>query len=158
MIHDMENKKYRKNIRLKFYDYSTNGYYFITICCSGRAKLCLNYKEIIQQQLKNLERYNGVKLDYYKIMPNHIHFILYLENSIFPLYRYVQDFKSKSTLQIKKNGFTGKRFWQPNYYEHIIRDEKVLGKIREYVEYNAEKERIDFLHFYNDIDMKNCKN
>jgi len=31
----------------------------------------------------------------------------------------------------------------PNYYEHIIRQEKALYKIREYIKYNAEKDNID---------------
>jgi putative transposase len=60
-----------------------------------------------------------------------------------PLHRYIQDFKSKTTLEIKKKGFIGKRFWQPNYYEHVIRNEKALYKIREYIKYNAEKDKID---------------
>lgn len=70
--------KWRKNIRLKDYDYSTNGYYFVTICCSGRAKLCLKYKDIIEKHLSFLERNQGVKLDYYNFTSNHLHLILIL--------------------------------------------------------------------------------
>jgi len=136
--------KYRKHIRLRNYDYSTNGYYFITICCSGRAKLCLKYEVIIKKHLKNLEKHEGVKLDYYKLMPEHLHLILVLEKAKLPLCRYIQDYKSKSTLEIKKNGFIGKRFWQPNYYEHIIRNEKALDKIRKYIEYNPDVEKPDW--------------
>ncbi|MBI4656618.1 MAG: transposase [Elusimicrobia bacterium] len=140
--------KYRKNIRLKKYDYSANGYYFVTICCSCRAKLCQKYQEIIEKNLHNFNKCEGVGLDYYKLMPNHLHFILVLEEAKLPLCRYIQDFKSKTTLRIKKNGFIGKRFWQPNYYEHVIRCERALAKIREYIENNPEKERIDFENFY----------
>lgn len=136
--------KFRKHIRLKNYDYNTNGYYFITICCSCRAKLCYEYKEIIEQYLKNLENYCGVKLDYFKLTPNHLHFILVLEEAKLALCRYIQDFKSKTTLEIKKNSFIGKRFWQPNYYEHIIRDEKALNKIRQYIEANPDVEKPDW--------------
>ena len=141
--------KFRKNIRLKNYDYNTNGYYFVTICCSGRAKLCLNFKDIIEKHLKNLERYEGVKLDYYKLVSNHLHFILILDYPLgkadaLPLHHYIQDFKSKTTLEIKKNGFVNERFWQPNYYEHIIRNEKALDKIRKYVEYNSIVEKLDW--------------
>ena len=128
--------KYRKHIRLKDYNYSTNGYYFVTICCSRRAKLCLKYKSIIEKYLKNLEKYEGIKLDYYKLMPEHLHFILVLEEAKFAICCYIRDFKSKTTLEIKKNGFIGKRFWQPNYYDHIIRNEKALNKIRRYIENN----------------------
>lgn len=140
--------EYRKNIRLKNYDYQTNGYYFVTICCSGRAKLCLNYSRIIDKHLKNLEKYDGVSLDYYKIMPEHLHFILVLYGAKLPLCRYIQDFKAKTTLEIKKNGFSEKIFWQPNYYEHIIRNETVLDKIRLYIENNPTAEKIEWDTIY----------
>lgn len=136
--------KFRKHIRLKDYDYSTNGYYFITICCSCRAKLCLKYKDIIERHLKNLEKHDGIRVDYYKLMPEHLHFILVLEEAKLSLCRYIQDFKSKTTLEIKKNGFVEKKFWQPNYYEHIIRSEKTLDKIRRYIEYNPDVEKPDW--------------
>ncbi len=136
--------KFRKHIRLKDYDYSANGYYFVTICCSRRAKLCLKYETIIEKYLKNLEKHEGVELDYYKLMPEHLHLILVLEEAKLALCRYIQDFKSKTTLKIKKNGFNGRRFWQPNYYEHIIRDEKTLDKVRKYIEYNPDIEKPDW--------------
>jgi len=146
--------RFRKHIRLRNYDYTSNGYYFVTICCSCRAELCLEYKDIIEKYLKNLENRNGVKLDYYKLMPNHLHFILILASeqstiaigkaNALPLHRYIQEFKSKTTLEIKKNGFIGRRFWQPNYYEHIIRNEKTLTKIREYIENNPEAEKLNW--------------
>ncbi|MDD5686648.1 MAG: transposase [Elusimicrobia bacterium] len=132
---------FRKHIRLKDYDYSINGYYFVTICCSCRAKLCSEYREIIEKHLKNLENHENVKLDYFKITPNHLHFILVLEEAKLSLCRYIQDFKSKTTLEIKKNNFVGKRFWQLNYYEHIIRNEKVLDEIRKYIDNNTDVEK-----------------
>ena len=140
--------KWRKNIRLKDYDYSTNGYYFVTICCSGRAKLCLKYKDIIEKHLSFLGRNEGVKLDYYNLVSNHLHLVLILQEAKLPLCRYIQDFKSKTTLEIKKNGFTGKLFWQPNYYEHIIRNEKALYEIRKYIQENPLKEKIDWNSIY----------
>jgi REP element-mobilizing transposase RayT len=143
--------KYRKNIRLREYDYSNDGYYFVTICCSyvaAERKLCERYKLIIEKHLKNLEKYEGVKLDYYQIMPNHIHFILILEKAKLSLCRYIQIFKSQSTLEIKSNGFHGKRFWQPNYYEHIIRDEDALTKIREYIHNNPLAEKVNWEEIY----------
>jgi len=156
----------RKNARLKHYDYSSNGYYFVTICCSyvaAERQLCLKYKEIIEKHLQNLEKHEGVKVDYYVLMPDHIHFILILDypagkngviNAVkgkagaLPLHYYVQQFKSKTTLEIKKNGFLDKKFWQPNYYEHIIRNEKALAKIREYIQNNPKKEILKFENFY----------
>lgn len=96
----------RKNIRLKEYDYSQNGYYFITICTYNRQKLfsCIvgagssrpnviyedsmymqieltAYGEIIKQYLSELPlKYPDIKIDKYVIMPNHIHLILILHS------------------------------------------------------------------------------
>lgn len=140
--------KWRKSIRLKNYDYRTNGYYYVTICCSRRAKLCPKYQEIIEKHLKNLEKCDGVKLDYFKLMSGHLHLILVLEEAKLPLCHYIQEFKSKTTLEIKKDGFIEKKFWQPNYYEHVIRNEKALYEIRKYIQENPEKEKVDLKSIY----------
>ena len=79
----------RKSIRLKNYDYSSNGYYFVTICVQNREKLfgeivgatlCgrpNNPDKIITKWLLELEnKFNDIKIDEYIIMPNHIHFII----------------------------------------------------------------------------------
>lgn len=83
-------------------------------------------------------------MDYYSLASDHLHLILILQEAKLPLCRYIQDFKSKTTLEARKNGFIEKRFWQPNYYEHVIRDETALSKIREYVENNPLKEKVDW--------------
>jgi REP element-mobilizing transposase RayT len=41
-----------------------------------------------------------------------------------------------------------KEFWQRNYYEHVIRNEKALNKIREYIQNNPMVERIRVEEFY----------
>ena len=43
---------------------------------------------------------------------------------------------------------TGVKFWQRNYYEHVIRNERVLLKIREYIENNPEAKSLKFEEFY----------
>ena len=96
----------RKHLRHKEYDYSENGYYFVTICSKDmkqifcrivddgvtvgrglapaekvKAKIILtNYGRILENQLFNLEkRYDFVKIDKYVIMPNHIHAVIILD-------------------------------------------------------------------------------
>jgi len=139
---------FRKNIRLKFYDYKSNGYYFVTICTYYRKPYLNNekIKEIVVAELALLEkRFSGLKIDYYILMSDHIHIIFVLENSDVKLPKIIQTFKSITTLKAKQALplQINKRFWQPNYYEHIIRQEEALYKIREYIKYNAEKDGID---------------
>ncbi|PIU62804.1 MAG: hypothetical protein COS84_10165 [Armatimonadetes bacterium CG07_land_8_20_14_0_80_40_9] len=43
-----------------------------------------------------------------------------------------------------------KNFWQRNYYEHVIRSENALLKIREYIQNNPDALKIGFEEFYED--------
>lgn len=77
----------RHSIRLRSYDYSQNGYYFVTICAQNREEI---FGEIIRGQMKinligkmiraewvNLtNRFKNIGLDEFMIMPNHIHGII----------------------------------------------------------------------------------
>ncbi|MEO0126269.1 MAG: transposase [candidate division WOR-3 bacterium] len=149
-VYSAKPRKIRKSIRLKEYDYSTDGAYFVTICTDFKKDIIkLNEKLIIEEEIHNLpSRFYGLQIDYYVIMPTHIHIIFLLNDSKTPLYRIVQAFKSITTLRIKKSGFKGRVFWQKNYYEHVIRNEKVLNKIREYIINNPLVEKIRLEDIY----------
>lgn len=82
---------HRRSIRLKGYDYSQNGLYFITICCQNRIcrfghienkEMVLNeYGEIANNEwVKLAERFPNFELDVFQIMPNHMHGIIVLNN------------------------------------------------------------------------------
>ena len=65
----------RKNIRLKNYDYSKEGYYYITICIKDRKEI-LSKIEIYNTKLKSNDVGVGVLDDPKK---NHVHMIIKLE-------------------------------------------------------------------------------
>ena len=78
---------HRKTIRLKGYDYSQSGFYYVTVCTQNREcllgeiidrKMVLNeIGEIVDDILNSLpNRYEQIKLDIYQIMPNHVHTII----------------------------------------------------------------------------------
>ena len=86
------NIHHRHTIRLKGYDYSQSGLYYITICC--HVKMCYfgdieNKKMILNdigeiaynEWIKLPKRYFNVSLDIFQIMPNHIHGIIILNNT-----------------------------------------------------------------------------
>ena len=141
-----EKLRFRKHIRLKQFDYDSDGAYFITICTADRKPLIFGqYKSIIKQEIKDLKnRFIGVSADYFITMANHLHLILFLEKSKATIPQIIQAFKSLSTLKIKRQGYSNKRFWQPNYYEHVIRNEKTLNKIRQYIIDNPAIEQINW--------------
>jgi len=137
---------FKHSIRLKEFDYSSDGAYFITICTFQKAKI-INpaYEIILKRELRSLEkRFAGVKIDFFVLMPNHCHIIFIFRNAQTRLSAVVQAFKSITTLQIKKADFYGAQFWQKNYYERVVRNDESLNRIREYVKLNPEKERINF--------------
>ena len=91
-MHSYQPKKHqRRSIRLKGYDYSQKGLYFITICCQNRicrfgdvvdGEMALNeYGQIAYNEwLKLSDRFSNFELDVFQIMPNHMHGIILLNN------------------------------------------------------------------------------
>jgi putative transposase len=131
-----------KNVRLKHYDYSQDGYYFVTVCTNYNKNYLTNLQEKIRRNIQNLTEINGVKIDYYVIMPTHIHMIVILNDCKLSLGEIIRRFKAKSG---REAGF---KLWQPNYYEHVIRNERALLRIREYIQNNPLKEKLDFKEMY----------
>ena len=79
----------RKKLRLENYDYSSDGYYFVTICTHNREKLFgkitndnntveLNPAgKIVDYHIRNIEKhYENIRIDKYTVMANHIHLIV----------------------------------------------------------------------------------
>ncbi len=151
--------KNRQSIRLKKYDYSKSGLYFITICTQNRKCLFGNivgvgrdrpilmilnqYGKIIENVWESLPGHHPVELDAFQIMPNHVHFILHIVSGASrraptgTLGFIVGMFKTECTKQINKLQNTpGRKIFQRNYYEHIIRNEIELSKIRQYIKNN----------------------
>ncbi len=121
----MCNRKYnpeihhRRSIRLKEYDYSQPGFYFITLCIKNREhlfgeinndKMLLNDvgKIIMQEWEKTPQIRNNVKLGEFIIMPNHFHAILQIEYKINTSSDKIDKFQSPSqTIGSIIRGFKG---------------------------------------------------
>ena len=150
----------RKSIRLPGFDYSQPGAYFITVCTRNRAsilgdvtegKLCLNAAGRLAQAVweELPQHYPHVHLDAWTVMPNHVHGIAILKSDSVdhvgaglkpaPTQRHglpeiVRAFKTFSARRINAlQGTAGTALWQRNYYEHVIRDEAALDRIRQYI-------------------------
>jgi REP element-mobilizing transposase RayT len=132
-----------KKIRLKQYDYKADGYYFVTTVCNLRHNFFERKESQVKNELKDLEqKTSGIKLDYFVVMPNHVHIIFILQNSKLALGEIIRRFKAKVSHSF------GQNIWQPNYYEHIIRNEKALKKIRQYIINNPQELLLKFEQFY----------
>jgi REP element-mobilizing transposase RayT len=190
------NIHHRRSIRLKGYDYSSEGLYFITICCHN--KVCLfghvlngamvlnEYGQIaFNEWMKTPEIRPNVELGEFIVMPNHIHGIIritrrgesyspnsggeshspdcrgdsrgvlntpdFMGESVSPQ-RYsprlqgpsqtigaiVRGYKSAVTKKLNALG-VGRKVWQRDYYEHIIRNEQAYNNISNYIVNNPSK-------------------
>lgn len=137
------NMRGRKDIRLKNYNYRSNGYYFITAVTKLRGNIFAGKENLVEMELQDtLQKIPGAQLDYFVIMPNHIHVIIILQTSQYHIGEIVRRFKAKVS---HKFGFG---IWQANYYEHIIRNEAALYKIREYIKNNPAALLLKFEEFY----------
>ena len=171
LTHNAE-RHHRRALRLKGYDCTLPGAYFVTICTQNRE--CL-LGEIVDGEMHPNEagrmvqaiwnelpnHYTGVQVDAFVVMPNHIHGIIVLSpmnlsveagpcacpdpghpQGVAPtlsLPDVVHRFKSLTTARYRHGVARGgwpafdRRLWQRNYYEHVIRNERDMDRIREYI-------------------------
>lgn len=135
----------RKRLRLENYDYGTNGFYFITICTKDKKNIfgSINFDKEAKVLLSNkglvVKKYieNIPEMKIYIIMPNHIHMILELENSNKNISKIV------SSLKILTSKELGKSIWHRSFHDRVIRNERELELIWDYVEHNSERWRDD---------------
>ncbi len=193
----------RKRLRLSGYDYSSDGYYFITVCTQNRACFFGNVKNgimglndigcIIAKSWQDIpNHFCDVQLYDWVVMPNHFHGVMVLEQQfnhdtvvigirktvgdadLRPLHLQIQQknrcdrskmllpkiihgFKSSVTRIINKlNPHTGFQ-WQRSYYDHIIRNDKSLGHICNYIYDNPFKWELDVENAINNFSKSEIK-
>jgi REP element-mobilizing transposase RayT len=182
----------RKILRLKDFDYTTEGAYFVTICTRNMEdyfgkviyeEMILNKSgQMIEEWWKKLEKkYEEIILDEYIIMPNHLHGVLMIirdkpvgtdprvrpDNKDKPvgadlrvrpnpsLSDFIKWFKTMTTNHYIRNVKVenwkpfDKKLWQRSFYERIIRNEKDLNNIREYIINNPLKWEWEKGHVHN---------
>ena len=155
----------RKPNRLRDFDYSSCGAYFITICTKERRNYFWNtvgatigrpqdvpltsYGKIVNDAINNIPKsYPQISVDYYVIMPNHIHLILqiYSEDKIGrpmvapTISRVVGQLKGYVTKQIKE------AVWQKSFHDHVIRNRDDYQEISRYIYENPSNWETDELN------------
>ena len=215
-------KHHRRSIRLKEYDYSSPGAYFVTVCTKGRE--CVLDDPVVAGIIRDVWRalprwFPTIALDEFVVMPNHVHFIVWIHppggcTTVGATLAVARDGARASlaptdgetgtvgaTLAVARDGVgagVGARagaspaptdiewvipkpqkvnpnpslgdvvgafkslvfkvyldwiqthdparrakFWQRNYYEHIIRNERALRAIRRYIRQNPDNWGLD---------------
>ncbi len=159
-------KPHRRSIRLPNYDYAQPGAYFVTLVTSGREPLFGHIDTTGMHLNANgdvatacwqdlVDHYPNLSLDEFVVMPNHVHGLLFLTDpgragyKPAPTERYalpeiVRGFKTFSARRVNElRGTQGIAVWQRNYYEHVVRDDAELDRVREYIRNNPAQWSLD---------------
>ena len=153
----------RRSLRLPRFDYTQQGAYFVTVCTRSRAcvfgeivngEMQLNDSGRVAQRVweEIPTHFLQVEIDAWVVMPNHVHGVLVITGPhvgathASPLQRagagppkrsigaIVGSYKSAVSKRINAmRGTPGAAVWQRNYYEHVIRNEAALNRIRQYI-------------------------
>jgi putative transposase len=152
------NRTHKRN-RLLGYDYSQEGWYFVTICTHNREDFfggIKNGQMVPSEAGKIAERcwreipshFPGVELDEFVVMPNHIHLIVSVgarhawppQKQEKPPYQRIPvvigSFKSAVSKLAHSADPLGHFQWQRSYHDHIIRNDDSLNRIRIYIQNN----------------------
>ena len=144
----------RKLPRLSGWDYSAENYYFVTVCT--HHKRCLfgsvcdfsRLGKLAETELLRIpERFPGVRIDKYVVMPNHIHAIVVLGCDGAERSRPLPTLST--VVGLYKSGVSrlaGEPIWQKSFYDHIIRNEESYLEIWRYIDENPLKWREDELY------------
>jgi len=92
--------------------------------------------QIVSGELSAIEtRHSGVRIDLSIVMPDHVHGIVLLPGESTALLRVViGTFKSSSARRVNAlRGTPGAPFWQRGYFDHMIRDDDDLDRVRRYI-------------------------
>ena len=171
-------KHRRRSIRLKGWDYATAAAYFVTVCTYQRQNLFANeqFCRIVENSWQNIPDHphaRFVKLDEWIVMPNHLHGIIIITETICRDVEYesttspdkdilisdasflrsasagslgviIGNFKSVVTRRINRiRKSQGGKVWQRGYYERIVRNNRELNAIRQYICDNPQRRSED---------------
>jgi putative transposase len=154
-------RHHRRSIRLQGYDYAQVGAYYVTLCTHHRNRLfgrvvdgAMELSEAGQIAERALLQTPDVRpntwVDAYLVMPDHVHMIFVIayrdsdaaqgaaafRSPAGTLGAIVRGYKGAVTSQVNKLRGTEGPIWQRNYYEHVVRNDADLNRIRRYIAAN----------------------
>lgn len=153
----------RKPLRLKDYDYSQNGGYFITFCTENRAPILghitvgkaalrlpqaelTEYGRITEKYIQNISlAYPHISVENYVIMPNHVHLLLLVGDGGQGAARPTVSAVVRSIKALVRKE-AGKSLFQSSFYDHILRDQQDFLLHWDYIETNPAKWAEDEYH------------
>ena len=157
----------RKPNRLKDFDYGAGYAYFITVCTQNRNKTLsvivgegsalprlTKQGEIIKNLIENVPpNYMNFSIDYYVIMPNHIHMLITVvddgrANPSPTITSFIGWLKFQATKEIYRiTGDSNQKIFQRSFHDHVIRNKRDYEEVSKYIYENPINWETD--EFYN---------
>jgi putative transposase len=148
--HNISDLPQRQSPRSPAHDYSLPGAYYVTMCLYDRRPFLKDaaLQHILETTWQELpQRFPGIILDEFVMMPDHVHFILWLTSDThegLTLSDVVGAYKSltaRAALSfLRSRGCScGSQFWQRSFSDRVLRNEKELEQKRTYIRNNPMK-------------------
>jgi REP element-mobilizing transposase RayT len=155
--------RHRRSTRLRDYDYTTSGAYFLTVVTQGRAPILGQVidgemhvnalGDIVQREWRRSQDLRPeIELAEFVVMPNHLHGVVLLRDDVpsalltstpsqtglgrppRSISSFVAGFKATTTRLINDTrSSSGTKVWQRNYHDRVIRNEREYDAIRKYI-------------------------
>lgn len=160
-MNDRFDRHRRRSMRLPGYDYAEVGAYYVTLCTQERARLFGRVRGGVvepseagriaeRELLRTADTRPNTQIDAYLVMPDHVHVVFVIawrdisapqQAGVFrspsrTLGAIVRGYKGAVTSQVNSLRGTTAAVWQRNYYEHIVRSDADLDRIRRYIAAN----------------------
>lgn len=148
----MDYPKFRGGRRYKGYDYSRGAVFFISIGVVGRPPVfgTVSGDKVLyspaglaacETMRREAERNPDLVLHTSVVMPDHVHFRLYvrpgIKNPIGAIGAFVGNFKRWTAWRVKKLGVELE--WEPNYYDRLCLSREIIGLVDKYIANNPLK-------------------
>ena len=149
----------RKHPRLKDYDYSQNGAYYITICVkchecilgeigSDKTVRLSEYGRTVERFIRQIDaHYPFVRVVNYIVMPNHVHLLIQKDvpPTLLSADRTAVKTADIETIRHALKRMTtkeiGRSIWQDSFYDHVVRNHPDIQRISDYIDANPRRWR-----------------
>ena len=124
---------YRRRPRLNDALYRGLQRYFLTFCTAGREKIFVagEIVDLVLARILHCGRLADIEVIAYCFMPDHVHLVVQGSTEAADISVFVHQTKQRSGFDYAR--MSGKRLWQPSYYDRVLRDDEATLSVVRYV-------------------------
>lgn len=115
-----------------------SGYHFVSLATKNHRPYLSDRHVLVTQAVDSLGRLPGVRVEYCRVLSDHVQLILALAADCVQVGELVRRIKAATSRR------SGIRLWAAKHYHRSLCDDDALQRVREYVRLNPVVERLDF--------------